>query len=75
MDINSVVALGLLNLMNSIGSIDGIRRVNQLLNRIDIILNEYNVKSYEKMHSPRIQNHIRAMVIVSFMLYAVILGE
>lgn len=75
MDINSIAALGLLNLINSIISIHGIRRVNHQLNRIDFILNQYNVKSYDTMHSPRIKRNTQAVVIVSFILYAVILGE
>lgn len=61
--------------MNSVRSISAVRRVNQLLNRIDVILDGLNGKTMNLLHAPRAKKRIRAIVTVSFILYTTLLGK
>lgn len=74
MDVNLIVVLGIINLINSVTSVSGIRRVNNLLNQIDDILKQFNVKAMETLHAQRIKNYINSTVIVSYGLFGVLLG-
>lgn len=74
MDVNLIVVLGLINLINSVTSVSGIRRVNNLLNQIDDILKQFNVKAMATLHEQRTKNYIKAMVIVLYGLFGVLLG-